>query len=347
MLRPLAPRRRRLSWPYLALTLSVVACLVMAFFIIRPVPPERSQPIEISTSEWMPYISPDLPDNGPVAKMLTDVFARAGYTPEFDFTTWPVAEKDVRSGASIGMAPVVESSARADFSIYSDPIMDFRYTLFGRKGKTLQTLPERTDLRGLKVARIEGYQYWKELNDSGATFVDRPSSESAFETVMDGDADLVAEGSVAGTAVLRSPDFPGDATEFTEVDPPNSLTSSTQGLRLLIKDTAEGRELQKQFNEALAEYTRTEDYQKVLASLEGSNPQVRLSAHDAGAVELLDDDGKKAGATPSGTTATVLEWPDGTPGPTSLTQVKILDGPLSGQVLHARLEDLEMISSDA
>lgn len=319
----------------------------MAFFIVRPVPPERSQPIEISTSEWLPYISPDLPDNGPVAKMLTDVFGRAGYTPEFNFTSWPVAEKDVRGGSSIGMAPVVVSSARADFSIYSDPLMDFRYTLFGHKGKTLDSLSKRSDLRGITVARIEGYQYWGELNDSGATFIDRPSANSAFKAVMDGDADVVAEGSVAGDSVLQGPDFPDDASEYTEAAPPSSLTSSTQGLRLLIKDTPEGRELQEEFNKALKEYRATEDYQNVLASLQGSHEEVQLIASEGGAVELEDDEGEKAGATPSGTAAEVLEWPEGTPQRTSLARVKILEGPLSGRVLQAHLEDLEMNDNDA
>jgi ABC-type amino acid transport substrate-binding protein len=320
---------------------------VLTFVIVRPDPPERSKPVEISTAEWLPYISPDLPDGGPVAKMLTDVFGRAGYTADFTFSTWPVAEKDVRSGATVGMAPVIVSPTRADFSIYSDPLLDFRYTLFGRQGETLDSLSQRDDLSGITVARIEGYQYWDELNESGATFIDRPSAASAFEAVMDGDADVVAEGSVAGNAVLNGPDFPDDASDYAEVDPASPLTSSTQGLHLLIKDTPEGRELQKEFNKSLKEYTATEDYQNVLASLEGSPDQVLLTAGTGGAIELFDDDGAKAGVTPSGTKATVLSWPEGTTEKTSLVKLKLLAGPMSGRVVHARLEDLEMNDDDA
>ncbi|WP_169928791.1 substrate-binding periplasmic protein [Brachybacterium ginsengisoli] len=342
MIRPPAQRRRGISWPILALAAVLVVCLVLVLTIVRPSPPERNQPLQISTSEWLPYISPDLPDDGPVAAMLTEVFGRAGYSPEFVFGTWPRAERDVRSGATIGMAPVIVSETRSSFALYTDPLLDFTYTLHGRKGADLDAFSDRADLKGVRVARIDGYKYWDALDRSGATFIDYPSSLAAFTAVKDGEADVVAEGSIAGRSVLESAAFGGDASDYAEVAPRTDLTSSTQGLHLLIKDTPEGRTLQKQFNAALEDFRGSEDYDRLVAGLTDTSAEVVLDSAAGGAVELMDADGEPMGSTPSGTQAFVARWPDDAPASDTLIAVKVLDGPLRGRLLWARLEDLEI-----
>lgn len=337
-----APRRRGVAWQITAIAGLVIAGLVIAFTVIRTDPPDRSIPVVVSTSEWIPYISPELPNDGPVAELLSEVFGRAGYTPEFIFTTWPLAERDTRNGASIGMAPVIVSPQRKDFALYSDPLLDFQYTLFGKKGTLLGELPDRTGLEGLRIARIAGYQYWPELDESGADFKDYPSSLSAFEALKAGEVDLVAEGSIAGNAVLKGASFDGDASAFATVDSPTPLTTSTQGLHLLIRNTPEGERLQKEFNAALKDFSSTEDYQRIVSSLQEDVMRGTLTASGGGAVEVFGQEGSPAGFTPSNTAVMVLDWPGGSLGRETLIRVKVMNGPLAGRVLSVRLEDLEL-----
>lgn len=331
-----------MTWPLVTVALFVAVGVLAVFTIVRTDPPERSVPVAISTSEWLPYISPELPDNGPIAVMLNEVLGRAGYTPEFTFTTWPLAERDVRNGATIGMAPVIISAERDEFALYTEPLLEFRYTLFGKKGALLESIPQRTELEGVRVARIAGYQYWDELDESGATFVDHPSSLSAFEALQNGEVELVAEGSIAGNAVLRSAEFGDDATSYGEADPETSLSSSAQGLHLLLRDTPEGRRLQQEFDAALTDFRTTEDYQRTLSSLTDSDDLVTLSSNEGGAIELFDTDHRSAGVTPSGTSAVVHAWPKGQLERGSMVSVKLLSGPYTGRVLGVRLEDVEM-----
>lgn len=326
----------------MAIACLIVVSFVVVFTMVRRDPPARAVPVTISSSDWLPYISAELPDNGPMAVMLSEVLGRAGYTPEFTFTTWPLAERDVRIGASIGMAPVIISPSRDEFALYSEPLLDFRYTLFGKKGDLLDSLPERTDLKGLTVARIAGYQYWEALDDSEAEFVDYPSALAAFEALQRGEVDLVTEGSVAGNAVLNGADFADDAELYAEASPQTDLTSSTQGLYLLLRDTPEGRTLRDQFNTALADYQNTEDYQRALDSLTTSSTRVKLNSADGGPVELFTNAQESAGFTPAGTAATVYTWPEGELGVETPVSVKLLEGPYAGRVLTARLEDVEM-----
>lgn len=324
------------------LVLILALALVGVLSIVRTDPPERSQPLQISTSEWLPYISPDLPENGPVAQLLTEVFGRAGYAPVFSFSTWPLAERDVRAGSSVGMAPVVISDARDSFALYTEPLMEFRYTLFGRKGRLLDSIPERDDLSGLRVARIEGYQYWDALDESGAEFSDYPSALAAFRALKNGEVDLVAEGSIAGRAVLDGADFPDDGSRYAEVAPTTEMTSSVQGLHLLLDDSSEGRMLQKELDEAITSFRDTEDYERVMAALVDTSTDVELRSADGGGVEVLDEEGNTAGVTPSGTRAVVEAWPEEPTTSSTSVPLKILDGPLAGRYLAVRIEDLEI-----
>lgn len=339
-----APTNRRSGapWAIAVVAVALVITLGVVFTVIRTDPPDRSQPVQISTSEWLPYISPDLPDSGPVAALLAEVLGRMGYRPEYVFSTWPIAEQEVTGGATIGMAPVVVSEARDSFALYSDPLLEFRYTLMGRKGEVLDSLSHRTDLSGIRVGRIAGYQYWDELDDSGATFTEYPSSLAAFEAVRTGEIDVVAEGSLAGQAVLESADFDDDASLYGEAEPSSALTSSTQGLYLLMKDTPEGRRLQSQFNTALSQVRSTPEYAQITAPLESTSQPVVLTAAQGGSVRLFDAQGAPAGATPSGTSAVVAAWPGPSPNGSTLIEVKVLDGPLKGRLLAARLDDMEI-----
>nr|WP_281507466.1 transporter substrate-binding domain-containing protein [Brachybacterium sp. Marseille-Q7125] len=332
----------RAPLPTIWLVLTVIVILVITAVIVRADPPERSRPLQISTSEWLPYISPDLPGNGPVAELLTEVLGRAGYTPVFVFSTWPLAERDVINGASVGMAPVIISDSRAEFALYSDPLLDFRYTLFGKSDDLVKSLPDRTDLTGVRVARISGYQYWDELDESGATFSDHPSALAAFDAVADGDADLVAEGSLAGWTTLAGPDFSGDVRDFSVASPASPLTSSTKGLHLLVKDSTEGKRLLKEFNEALADFQATEDYDRLLGQLSPSTTPVVLRSPDGSSVAVQNPDDDSVSSTPSGTSAVVLSWPEGELTAQSPIEVKIIEGPLRGQVRLVRLGDVEI-----
>lgn len=342
MLRPDPRRRSTLRGWRIALVAVALLALVVVVTIIRVNPPERARPIEIATSEWMPYIGSELPEDGPVAELLSAVLGGAGYAPEFRFTTWPNAEQEVRNGSVVGMAPVVESDARADFAIYSDPLLDFRYTLFGRKGQALDAMATREDLRGVRVGRIEGYKYWKELDESGATFSDYSSSLEAFTALEAGTIDLVAEGSIAGTDVLMSPDFQGDASGYAEVEPHTALTSSTQALHLLVDDSPEGRRIVSEVNASLARFKETGDYRRIVGGLSVTADQVILIGAGTGAVDVFGDDGTPTWVTPRGSRASVLAWPDPGSDPSTLVEVKVEDGPLAGRVVHVRLQDVEV-----
>lgn len=319
----------------------LLVSLLLATVVLRAKPPARLQPVTLVTAEWAPYISSELPESGPLALITAQTLRHAGYDPTYTFTTWQLAQRDVLEGGAIGVVAMVESETRDEQFIYSDPLLELTYTLFGRTEDDLTAIAERTDLTGLRIARIEGYDYWTELDGSGAEFQSYLSAEDAFLALSEGEVDLVAEDSLAGRALVDGPDFPGDGSGIQAVPGSSALTSSSQGLHVLLSDTAEGRRLQEHFNASLAEYRLTPEYAEHIAALEQSHQAVTLRSAE-GPVELLDEDGAPVGITPAGTAAVVDAWPQAPTSPEELVRVKVLDGPWVGRIVQVPLRELEM-----
>lgn len=334
-------RRTSPSWPLLVLAVVLLISLLLVTVVLRAKPPARLQPITLVTAEWEPYISSELPESGPLARIATQTLLHAGYDPSYTFTTWQLAQRDVLEGGAIGVVAMVDSGTRDEQFIYSDPLLELRYTLFGHDRDDLVSIAQRKDLTGLRVARIEGYDYWRELDESGAEFVTFQSAEDAFLALVEGDVDLVAEDSLAGRALVDGPDFPGDGSLITEVPGASDLTTSSQGLHVLLSDTPEGRRLQEHFNASLAEYRTTPDYAEHVAALDQMQQTVALRSPE-GPVELLDGSGATIGITPTGTTGVVDAWPEAPTSPDAMVRVKVLDGPWAGRIVKVPMREVEI-----
>lgn len=308
---------------------------------LRAAPPKQKTPITISTAEWSPYIGPQLEDNGPWAKIISDVFQQIGYQPKFDFSTWDIAEEDVKTGASLAVGPVVDADYRNDFGVYSDEVMRFEYVLFGKKGPQLTRLGKGSNLEGAKVAKIEGYKYWSALEGSGAQFESFPTSVDAFNALARGDVDLVAEGKLAGEAVLRGRDFRYSAEDFEVLSNSEPFNSNIRGLHLFVSDLPESREILELFNEALKEYKDTSEYRDNVSAINSSKTYANLNAPHGKAITIELQDNQKKLQVPRKSKVLVLDWPR--PGENrDWASVKVLNGPDSGIVGRVSVDDVEL-----
>ncbi|PMC74992.1 hypothetical protein CJ197_10935 [Brachybacterium sp. UMB0905] len=333
--RPIA-RTRPMTWQVIVLAVVLIAALLLVSLVVKVRPPARTLPITVTSATWAPYLSEELPGNGPLAQIATEALQGAGYQPEYSFTTWPLAQQAVDDGGALGVIAMVASPERDQRFLYSEPILELRYTLFGRADDDLSHIAERSDLSGLRVARIEGYDYWEELEQSGAEFSTYPTTEDAFAALEDGDVDLVAEDFLAGQAALDGAGYLRDGSEIAEVQPTSALTTSTMDLRMLIRDSAEGRRLRSDFNASLARYRESADYDEHLSELQQGTTAVTIQG------EIFDDDdpSQRLGITPQGTPAQVLEWPHEPSDGEARVRVKVLSGPWVGRVVEIRLKDV-------
>lgn len=337
LLRPLR------SWaPALVLLGAVVAAAGVVAVGLRGSPAAPSRAVLVSSGAWAPFVGPDLPGGGPVTELVVELLSRSGYSPEVRYTSWPLAEETVSSGASIGAFPLVASESRRTKFLLSDPLIDFEYVLFYNRRNGEPKVSSAGDLGALRVGGIAGYDYWDELESAVPEFVEFESALEGFQALADGRIDLLAEGLLPGQAVLADPSFAGDAGDFGHLQGDNRLVHSVQGLHFMMADTNETASVMAKLNGVLTKMRQSQEYEDIIAGLEPSAfDEVTLTPVAlSGLVELLDQEGKPVLLAPKGTRARVLAWPEafvGTGGPPSakvLVKVKVTNGPAQGRVLH-------------
>ncbi|WP_158624290.1 ABC transporter substrate-binding protein [Micromonospora sp. HM5-17] len=342
-LRISSPTRWLRTWGPVAALLVVVAVASMIIVTgLRSSPTPPARPLLVSSGDWAPFVGPELPDGGPVTKLVVEVLSRSGYRPEISYTSWTLAEERVRSGASLGMFPMVASASRRADLLLSDPLIDFEYVLFYHRRAGAPAVSTPADLAALRVGGIAGYDYWAELDAAVGELVEFPSTADGFQALADGRVDLLAEGLLSGRAALADPTFAGDAADFGYLPGDNPLVHSVQGLHFMMADTPEAAIVMRKFNRALAEMRRTDEYADLVADLvPAASREVTLTpVGDTGLVELRDAAGRLVLLAPRGTRAQVLAWPDAfldaakEPTGRILVRVKVSNGPAQGRVLY-------------
>lgn len=331
------------------LLLAVIVPAAVAI-IVGPRPGASTHPLQLTSGSWAPYVGSDMADNGPVADLVVEALRRAGYSPEVEFTSWSVAEQQVGDGTSNGVFPLVGSQQRRAHLQLSDKIMDFQYVLFYKRGSHERRITSAADLSGQTVGRIAGYDYWNELESAVTAWVDCHTAMECFEYLAAGKVDLVAEGLLAGGAVLADPAFSGDQTDFDHVRDDNPWAKSTEGLYLMMGDASGAAEVIRAFNRELAEMRDSGEQDRILAAVRGSAPEEvgLMPIGESGLVELMDARGRVALLAPRGTRAQVMQWPAefggvGSPPPRRiLIQVKIVNGPTQGRVMYVDARALHL-----
>jgi ABC-type amino acid transport substrate-binding protein len=333
----------------------VVAAVTFVVLELHPSRTPAPRPIVVSSGSWAPFVGPDLPRGGPIAELVTEVLRRQGYAPEISFTSWPLAERQAASGATVGVFPLVGSESRRRDLLVSGPLVDFQYVLFFSRLRGQPVVTGPADLAGLRIGRIAGYDYWPELEAAVPSFVEYDSSLAAFQALAAGEIDLLPEGLLPGQALLDSPQFGFDSSAFGHVQGGEPMLQSTQALHFMLPPSEEGHILMRAFDEGLAELRAAPLYAQVVGDLrpDASTATVNLAPEGTtGFVELLDADGTLALLAPRGTRARVLDWPQVfVTGPADasasvLARVKILNGPARGRVLHVDARALVLPDAD-
>ncbi len=77
--------------------------------------------VRLSTAEREPYIGLNLPNNGYVHELVTEVFQRVGYDVEIAFYPWARAVMNVEKGQRDGLVPVYYDESLSTDMAFSDP----------------------------------------------------------------------------------------------------------------------------------------------------------------------------------------------------------------------------------
>lgn len=332
--------KRKTAWARIFFVAVCVVSVLASFFMLRLQPPRATQSVHVLTSDWDPYVDTTVDKGGIVGDMVLSVLGASGYKGDVSFDTWENGLQKVDQGTAFGIFPMVKSASREEKFEFSDPLVDFTYVLFTQSDTVVDGAVLAGDLHGKRVGRISGYDYWPELDASGADFETYPSTVAGFDALSNGDIDFLAESDLVGNATLRSEKFLGDVNDFKQVHGDNPALSSNDSVYFLLHKSDLSRSVMERFNQALQQYKSTERYREQVAMLKGAPDHVALAGDSP--VEVKGRAAESLGMVPAGVSARVLEWPSELD-PENLLKIKMVDGPLAGQIGYVRLEDVEVL----
>lgn len=330
------------AWSRMLFAAICILSILVSVLILRLQPPRATQSVSVLTSDWEPYVNATAERGGIVGDMVVSVLGGSGYRGEVSFDTWESGLRKVDQGTAFGIFPMVKSASRIDAFEFSDPLLDFRYVLFKRSEAETPQAVLGGDLRGARVGRISGYDYWPELDSSGADFETYPSTFAGFQALQDGEIDFLAESDLVGNATLMSEKFVGDSGEFAIVSGSNPALSSVDSVHFVIRKSDLSQDVMARFNQSLAQYKETERYREQMEMLRGEPDHVVLSGDTL--VEVLDATHQVIGTVPPGVSARVLQWPQVLDAEEPI-HIKMIDGPLAGRLGYVKLSDVEVRSA--
>ena len=218
-----------------------------------------SETLRLVASNWPPFV--DTADNPRVAiDLVTAALARAGYIAQTEVTTLDQVIEGLKGGNYDGSSALWESQDRAEFLLYSDPYLENRLLLVGRKGSPV-TATSFAELAGKKIGIVEGYAYGPELEQAAEPqFVRGPSSEDNLRALLRGEVDYVLTDALVMHHIAHQ--HPQQTEEKLEIGE-NTLLKRTLHLTVR-KDLPHAQEILTRFNRELAAMLRDGSYHAAL-----------------------------------------------------------------------------------
>lgn len=122
-----------------------------------------AETLTLSLGEYPPFDSPDLPHQGLIPRIVTEVFRLEGVEVEYVFMPWPRAYEESKQGKVHGTVQWLYSAQRAGEHHFSDPIMEESYVWFYMK-KNAFDWQSFEDLKGKAIGARQGFTYNPEFH---------------------------------------------------------------------------------------------------------------------------------------------------------------------------------------
>jgi polar amino acid transport system substrate-binding protein len=227
----------------------------------------RADDITLTSGEWRPYLSEQLPHYGAVSRIVSEAFALEGVTVHYTFRPWARAFAEAQQGKVQGSVVWSEgapgSSRNRDF-YFSDLVFEDKAAFFFRKGFPFAWTNIDDLARRYKIGGVIGYEYTFEKLP-GVTIDRAPSDELAMRKLLAGRFDVFPSSYGVGMYVLRTQFTPEEAARIASHPGPNVRTRYHLILPRSLKSSARYLAL---FNSGLKRLKDSGRYDQFLTDLE-------------------------------------------------------------------------------
>ena len=246
---------------------SFAASLCVALLLGGVLPVAAEPTLRIGTGDWAPYVDQRRADAGAMARLISAVFAEAGYAVEYVFYPWDRNVLMLQQGQLDAIMPYSCSPSRLEYAICSDPLVSSEVVLFHRRQLDFDW-QRIEDLGRYRIGTTLGYSYglrFDQAQQDGLLQVAQSGKEdTSFRLLALGRIDLHPQDRAVGYAMLRRL-FPGAAGRAITHHP---RQLSTEPLRLLFRrDDARAAELLRRFNVQLQQFAERGDLERLQQAL--------------------------------------------------------------------------------
>jgi polar amino acid transport system substrate-binding protein len=246
-------------------TLTALVAFLMLILGCGVVAAQTSETIRLTTGEWQPYFSKDVPHHGFAAHIVTEAFALVDVEVEYGFFPWGRAYKLANVGSWDGSAVWIDTEDRRKDFLYSDPVV-LSTTVFFHLKNTNFDWDKYDDLRDVRIGGTLKYAYGTEFDKAEAAGIIKtnraPNDETNLKKLLKGRIDVFI-GNIAVTyAQIREIFTKEQATQFTHHDKPVSI----EPLHLLLsKKAPTSEQVLARFNEGLRRLKESGRYDQIIA----------------------------------------------------------------------------------
>lgn len=244
--------------------------------------PAQAEPdphlVRIGTGEWSPYVEQSRADAGAIGRLISAVFARAGYRVEYFFYPWARDVYLLQHAQVDAIMPYVCSAERATFSLCSEPLVHTEMAFFHRRDKPFEWRRVE-DLSTYEIAISKGYYYtaaFEAERQAGRLHLqENTSEERGMRLLLSKRADLYLQDRAVGNALLKRV-FSVEEQQLLTSHP---RTVGREMVGLLFTQDARGEQLRAAFNtgvQLLRDSGQLQQLQEALNNGDASQWQVHF-----------------------------------------------------------------------
>ncbi|MES2295405.1 MAG: transporter substrate-binding domain-containing protein [Pseudomonadota bacterium] len=241
-----------------------VGCAILSL-CLACVPARAERVVRLTSGEWAPYMSQQLPGYGVASRIVSAAFALRGIKVEYGFFPWPRSLALAKTAEWNGSLIWVRTAERTRDFDFSDPVVDLSSVFFHLKTLRFKwtTLD---DLAAYRIGVTNGYSYGPGFADAvkaGKLRVEVvPSDELNFRKLLKGRIDLFLDNRLAGQALLAKIFTPEEAARIVV----GSDYVGTRPLGLMLnRRLAQNKELMNEFNAGLKRLRESGELDRILS----------------------------------------------------------------------------------
>ena len=190
---------------------SILACILL-FTVFNLF--SQSTTLRLASDAWPPFT--DVESKPAFAlNLVSEALARRQVNAHTEILSFTEVIQEIRSGKFDGSAALWHSPERAEFLLYSEPYLENRLILVGKKGSNVD-YKNFSELKGKRIAVVESYAYGdlgEGAND--IELVAGKSDQQNLERLLKGEADYMLVDALLIEYVLKYQSE--DAAKYLEI----------------------------------------------------------------------------------------------------------------------------------